>query len=149
MGLEQTLAQDLKEALRAGDRTRLSALRIALAAVHNAQIEKGRPLDDVEIVSVLQKQAKMYRESILEFTKGNRPELVAKEESELAVLEGYMPKQIERTEIVELARRIVNEVGAQGPRDVGKVMTRLMAEIRGRADGKVASQIVQEILSER
>ncbi len=149
MGLEQTLAQDLKEALRAGDRTRLSALRIALAAVHNAQIEKGRPLDDAEVVSVLQKQAKMYRESILEFTKGNRPELVAKEESELAVLEGYMPKQIERTEIVELARRIVNEVGAQGPRDVGKVMTRLMAEIRGRADGKVASQIVQEILSER
>ncbi|MHB1417391.1 MAG: GatB/YqeY domain-containing protein [Chloroflexota bacterium] len=149
MTLREELETDLKEALRAGDRTRLTALRLALAAIHNAEIAKGGSLTEAEVLGVLQKEAKKYRESIVEFEKGNRPDLVTKEQAELAVIERYMPEQLSREEIADLARRIADEVGAQGPRDMGKVMPRLMAEIRGRADGKVASQVVQEILAAR
>ncbi|MDA8216937.1 MAG: GatB/YqeY domain-containing protein [Dehalococcoidales bacterium] len=149
MTLRGKLETDLKEALRAGDRTRLTALRLALAAIHNAEIDKGGSLTEAEVLGVLQKEAKKYRESIVEFEKGNRPDLVTKEQAELAVIERYMPEQLSREEVADLARRIADEVGAQGPRDMGKVMPRLMAEIRGRADGKVASQVVQEILAAR
>ncbi len=149
MTLVQRLEEDLKSALRAGERTRVAAIRMSLAAVRNAAIEKGHPLGDDDVIVVLQKLARQHRESITEFAKGNRPDLVAKEEAELAVVEGYLPQQLSRAELAALAQRIVDEVGAQGPRDVGKVMPRLMAEVRGRADGKVANQVVQEILARR
>jgi len=149
MSLQEKLQGDLKDALRAGDRRRLSALRMSIAAIHNAQIEKGQPLDDADVVKVLQKEAKSHRESITEFAKGNRSDLVAKEEAELAIVESYIPLQMSREELAVLARRIIDEVGALGPRDIGKVMPRLLAETRGRAEGKVASQVVQEILANR
>lgn len=147
MGLRQRLEDDLKQALRAGERTRLSTIRMALAAVHNAEIEKGGPLEEEELAGVLQRLAKRHRESIEEFGRGNRHDLVAKEREELAVVEGYLPRQLSRDEIVELAKRIIGEVGAQGPRDIAKVMPRLVAEIRGRADGRLANQVVQELLA--
>ncbi|MCL4466123.1 MAG: GatB/YqeY domain-containing protein [Chloroflexi bacterium] len=149
MGLQETLQGDLTEALRAGDKTRLTALRLVLATLKNAQIEKGRPLDEGEVVRVLQKEAKTHRESITEFAKGNRQDLVAKEEAELAVVESYLPSQIGREELVAAAQRVIDAVGASGPRDIGKVMPRLLAELQGRVDGRVASQVVQELLTRR
>jgi uncharacterized protein len=149
MGLQETLQGDLRNALRAGDKTKLTALRLILATVKNAQIEKGRPLDDADVVRVLQKEAKTHRESIAEFAKGNRLDLVAKEEAELAVVESYLPRQIEREELVAAARQVIAAVGATGPRDIGKVMPRLLAELQGRVDGRVASQVVQELLTGR
>jgi uncharacterized protein YqeY len=149
MSLREQLENDLKQALRSGERTRLGSIRLMLSTVHNAEIEKGHPLSDDETVAVLQKQAKRHRESITEFTKGNREDLVAKEVAELAVVESYLPRQMSREEVVELAQRIIAEVNAQGPRDMNRVMPRLMAEIRGRADGRVASQVVQELLAGR
>ena len=149
MGLQQRIEEDLKSALRAGDRSRVSALRLALAAIRNAAIEKGRLLEEPDVVTVLQKQARLYHESITEFAKGNRPDLVAKEEAQLRVVEEYLPQQLSREEIATLARRIIAEVGAQGPRDIGKVMPRLLAEAKGRVDGRVANQVVQEILAKQ
>jgi uncharacterized protein len=149
MSLQERLQEDLKDAMRAGDRVRLTALRLSIASVHNAQIEKGGALDDADVVRVLQKEAKSHRESIVEFAKGNRHDLVAKEQAELAVVETYLPQKMSREELVVLARSIIEEVGAQGPRDIGKVMPRLMAATRGRAEGKDASEVVQDILANR
>lgn len=147
--LLERLENDLKDAMRAGDRARVSSIRLSLASIRNAAIEKRRPLNDSEVVSVLQKEAKSHRESIEEFRNGNRPDLVAKEEAELAVVEEYLPQQMPREEVVDLARRVIDEVGATGPRDMGKVMPRMMAAVAGRADGKMVSQVVQELLAGR
>lgn len=149
MTLLERLENDLKDAMRAGDRARVSSIRLSLASIRNAAIEKRRPLNDSEVVSVLQKEAKSHRESIEEFRNGNRPDLVAKEEAELAVVEEYLPQQMPREEVVDLARRVIDEVGATGPRDMGKVMPRMMAAVAGRADGKMVSQVVQELLAGR
>lgn len=149
MSLRDQLEADLKAALRAGERTRLGSIRLMIASIHNAEIEKGHRLDDEEVIAVLQKQAKRHRESIEEFARGKREDLVAKEQAELAVVESYLPRQLTREELAQLAHRIIEDVGARGPQDMGKVMPRLMAEVRGRVDGRLASQVVQELLAGR
>ena len=146
MGLSDQMMADQKVAMRNHQEIRLSTIRMARAAIINEQIEKRRPLEEAEVLSVLVRQVKQRRESIEEFGKGNRPDLVAKEQAEMEVLLGYMPQQMTREEIEQRARATVQQVGATGPNDFGKVMSKLAQELKGRADGKVISEVVRGLL---
>ncbi len=152
MGLREQLTADLKEAMRQKDEVRKTTIRSVIAAIKQAETQldaQGQRvhLDDDDILALIAKQAKMRRESILEFRKGGRQDLVDREEAELAILQGYLPQQLSREEIEAEARRVVAEVGAAGPRDMGKVMKPLMARLRGRADGRLVNQVVRELLA--
>ncbi|MBU2008807.1 MAG: GatB/YqeY domain-containing protein [Chloroflexi bacterium] len=139
--------EDLKEALRKGDTTRRDTIRLILSALNYSQIAKGAELEEADILAVLQKEATKRRESIEAFSKGNRPDLVAREKAELQVILGYLPPPLTREEIAQAARQAIAESGAQGPRDMGKVMGRLMPQLKGRAEGQEVNAIVQELLS--
>ena len=146
MPLKEQLSADLREAMRQRDDGRRDALRLALSALHNAEIAAGAELDEAGVQAVLAKEAKQRRESIEEFRKGGRQDLVGKEEAELAVLSGYLPQQAERAEIIEAAKGVMAELGASGPKDIGKVMPVLMQQFRGRADGRDVNEVVRELL---
>ena len=148
MSLKDKISDDLKQALRESDDVRKRTLRLLLAAVHNAEIEKGGPLDDSGVLAVIAKQAKQRRESAEEFRKGGRQDLVEREEAEEAVLQAYLPAAMSREEIATAARKVIAEVGAQGPRDVGKVMPVLVKQLAGRAEGSEISAVVRELLAE-
>ena len=139
--------EDLKEALRKGDTTRRDTIRLILSALNYSQIAKGAPLEEGDVLAVLQKEATRRRESIEAFSKGNRPDLVAQEEAELQVILSYLPPPLTREEIAQAARQAIAESGAQGPRDMGKVMGKLMPQLKGRAGGQEVNAIVQELLS--
>lgn len=160
--------------MRAGDTMRRDTLRFVLAGIqregvdrHQAAIDKliadgkdesarqsyiaaHRPseLDDAAVQEVLQKQAKMRRDSIDAFRKGGRAELAAKEEMELAIIGEYLPKQLGESEVRAIVTRVVSETGAAGPRDMGKVMPKVLAETKDRADGKQVAALVQAVLKE-
>ena len=119
---------------------------MALAAVHNAEIAKHAALEDGDVLGVIAKEARQREESIAAFKQGNRSDLVAQEEAELAVLQAYLPRQMTRDEIVAEARRVIDEVGASGPGDKGKVMPRIIAQLKGKADGREINAVVTELL---
>jgi len=146
MSLKETLQADLKEAMRQNDTVRKTALRLVLAAVTNAEIERG-PLSDADIQAIIAKQVKQRRESLAAFQKGGREDLMAQEEAELKVLSAYLPQQMSRAEIEELAAQVIAQVGATSPRDLGKVMRELMPRVKGRADGRLVNEVVRELLS--
>jgi len=145
--LKQKLTDDLKQAMRAGDKVRRSVIRLAMAAIKNVEIARHATLDDTDILGVIAKEARQRQESIDAFKQGNRPDLVAQEEAELAVLKEYLPRQMTREEIIAAARQVIAEVGAQGPGDKGKVMPQLIAQLKGKADGREINAIVTELLS--
>jgi len=152
MGLREQLMADLKDAMRQQDVTRRQAIRSVLAATKQAETELDASgqrvvLDDDDILAVIAKLARQRQESIVEFQRGGREDLVAEEEADLAILETYLPRQLDPAEIEAEARQVIAEVGATGPQDMGKVMQPLMARLRGRADGRVANQIVRELLA--
>jgi len=149
VSLAQRLRNDLNQAAKAGDKTRVSVLRFLMANITNAQIAKGKDasMDDGDILTVIHKQAKQHRESIDAFRKGNRSDLVAKEESELAVLLAYLPQQMSKEEIIAAARKVIEEVGARSPSDKGKVMSRLMPQLKGKAEGAEINAVVSELLA--
>lgn len=144
--LKERLTADIRQALRDGDKLKRSVLQMVLAAVQNAEIAKRAALENSDVIGILAKEAKQHQESIEAFTQGNRPELAAKEKTELAILEEYLPSQITRDELVTEARRIIAEVGAQGPGDKGKVMPRIIAQLKGKAEGKDINEVVTELL---
>ena len=145
--LKQKLADDLKQAMRSNEKVRRSTIRLALAAINNAEISRQAALDDTDILGIIAKEVRQRHESIEAFKQGNRPDLVAQEEAELAVLNEYLPQQMTREEIVIAARRVIDEVGAQGLADKGKVMPKLIAQLKGRADGREVNAVVTELLS--
>jgi len=145
--LKQKLNDDLKQAMRSREKTKTSVLRLVLSAVHNAEIAKQSELEDGDILGIISKEIKQRHESIDAFKQGNRQDLVEQEEAELAILLEYQPRQLTREEIIADARRIIEEVGAQEPRDKGKVMPKLMALLKGRADGREINEVVTELLS--
>ncbi len=147
MTLLERLTADLKESLRQGDKLRSSVIRLAKAAIHNAEIAKGRPLEEGEVLEVLSRQVKQRRESIAEFEKAGREDLLSKEKAELSILLEYLPQQLSREEIAAAARQVIQEVGAQGPRDKGRVMGKLMPQLRGKAEGRLVSEVVDELLA--
>jgi uncharacterized protein YqeY len=147
MNLKEQLQKDLKDALRARDESRKSVIRLALAAIVNAEVEKGGELNDDDLISILQKEARRRQDTIVELRQVDRPEMLAKEEMELAILEGYLPQLLSREEIAEEARQVVAEVGATGMGQMGLVMRQLMSKLRGRADGRVVNEVVRELLA--
>ena len=147
MALLQRLREDLKQALRKGEKERVSVLRLMLASINNAEIAKGGPLDDASILGVIAKQAKQHRESIEAFSKGNRGDLVAKEKEQLAILQEYLPEPMSPEDITSAARQAIEEVEARGPGDKGKVMSKLMSQLKGKAEGSEVSAIVSELLA--
>jgi len=147
MSLKERLEEDQKAALRSGEQLRLSVLRLLRSAIHYAEVERGGPLEDDDVLTVISRQVKQRRESIEEFRKGQRPDLVEKEEAERAILQGYLPAQASREELESIAQQVISEVGARGRQDMGKVMPQVMARLRGRADGRLVSQVVQDLLS--
>ncbi len=147
MTLQDKVAGDLRQAQKSGDKTRVTVLRLVKAGVKNAEIAQGAPIDDAGVIDVITREVKQHRESIAEFTKGNRQDLVAKEEAELATLLEYLPKQMSREEVEVVVRQVIEQVGATGPGDKGKVMSQLMPQLKGRADGREANDIVTELLT--
>ncbi len=146
MSLQEQLHDDLKAAMRQRDEIRVSVIRMVRAAIANAGIDKRGPLDDADVLSIIQRDVKRHRESIDAFRTGNRPDLVTKEEAELQLLLAYLPQQLSRDEIVAAARVAIVEVGASGPQAMGKVMSILAPRLKGKADGRLMSQVVQELL---
>ncbi|MCD6453555.1 MAG: GatB/YqeY domain-containing protein [Dehalococcoidales bacterium] len=145
--LKQKLTDDLKQAMKARDETKRSVLRMLLAAIHNVEIAKRATLSDADILGIIAKGVKQHHESIDAFKQGDRHDLVAKEETELAILQGYLPEPLGREDVVTQVRKVIEEVGAQGPRDKGKVMSRIIPQLKGRADGSEINSIVTELLS--
>ena len=145
--LKQKLTDDLKQAMRDGDTVKRSVIRLTMAAIKNAEIARQTTLEDADILGVIAKEVRQRKESIDAFKQGNRPDLAAKEEAEMAVLEQYLPQQMTREEIVAEARKVIDEVGAQGLGDKGKVMPQLIANLKGRADGREINEVVTELLS--
>jgi uncharacterized protein YqeY len=144
--MKARLEQDLRDAMKAQDAVRRDTLRFALAAIHNEEVAKRGELDNAAIEGVLRKQNKMRRESIEAFTKGGRAELAAKETKELEILESYLPKQLDEAAVRAAAQRAIAETGATGPKEQGKVMQKLMPELKGQADGGMVSRVVSELL---
>jgi uncharacterized protein YqeY len=144
--LKERLNQDMKEALKAHDSARLSAIRMIISAVRNKEIDARKDMDDEGVLSVLSTSAKQRRESIEQYEKAGRQDLVDKEKAELEVIMSYMPQQMGREEIEALVRDAVAESGAAGPADMGKVMKVLMPKVKGRADGKLVNEVVKAAL---
>jgi uncharacterized protein YqeY len=144
--LQDRLADDLRQAMKAGDKPRVEVLRMLKAAVKNAEIAQQKPLEDSDVLAVIAKDAKRHRESIGEFRKGNRQDLVEKEEAELEIITGYLPQQMSRDEIITAARQAIEEVGARGPGDKGKVMQKLMPQLKGKAEGRDINEAVTDLL---
>ena len=147
MALVEKIRADVEQALRNKDALRCSVLRMTLSSIHNAEIDQRKAIDDAGVIGVLEKEAKKRRESIEAFEKGNRQDLVDKEKAELAMLMEYLPKQISRQEIIEAAKKVIEEVGAKGPNDKGKVMSKLMPQLKGKAQGQEINNVVVELLS--
>jgi uncharacterized protein YqeY len=145
-GLKQLLENDLKTALKSGDKVRVSVIRLVLSAIGYAEMAKQAVLSDTDILGVISREVRQREESIVAFRQGNRPDLVVQEEAEKTILQGYLPQQLTRDEIIAEARRIITEVGALGPRDKGKVMPKLVAALKGKADGREINAVVTELL---
>jgi len=147
VGLRQKLSDDLKQAMRGGDKVRRLVIRLVMAAIKNAEISKQVDLDDADILGIIAKEVRQRRESVEAFKQGNRQDLVAQEEAELTILNEYLPRQMTREEIIVAARRVIEGIGAQGPGDKGKVMPKLIAQLKGKADGREINAVVTELLT--
>jgi len=147
MSLKDQLNESMKTAMKARDDLRLSAVRMVRSMVKNREIEQKTELNDQEIIEVISTLAKQRRESIRMYREGNRPDLVEKEEAELEVLLGFLPAQLSIAEIEALVDRIISETGAQGARDMGRVMKALTPLTAGKADGKTVSDTVKQKLA--
>jgi uncharacterized protein YqeY len=144
---KEGLQSDLHQAMRDGDDVRKRTLRMVLTAVKLAEVEKMEPLEESELIAVIQKEAKMRRESIEFAGRAERQDLIGPLESELAVLHTYLPQPFSAEELHALAQEAITEVGAAGPQDMGKVMKILMPKVQGRADGKAVSEAVRGLLA--
>lgn len=146
MALLTQINTDLKESMKSRDKFRTETIRNLKSAIKYAEIEAGGALDDEGVLAVIARQAKQRRDSISEFKKADRTDLVEKEEAELAILETYLPDQLSQAEIRQKAQAVISELGVSGPKAMGQVMQQLMPQLRGRADGKVVSQVVRDLL---
>jgi len=152
MGLREQLMDDLKDALRHQDERRKNTIRSVIAGIKQAETELGPDgqrvsLSDADILALIARQARQREDSMAEYSKGGRADLVAEEAAELAILQSYLPQQMSRAEIETEARQVIAEVGAQGTKDMGAVIKPLMARLKGRADGRLINQVVRELLA--
>jgi uncharacterized protein len=140
------LTAQIKEALKAGDRTRLATLRLLAAAVKNREVELRHELTEAELVEVAGREVKRRKEAAEAYQRGGRPELAEKERAEQAVLEAYLPEQLSDQELERAVDEAIAATGASGPNDVGKVTGHVMAQHKGRADGSAVNRLVRERL---
>jgi uncharacterized protein YqeY len=146
MELRETIDADIKNALKTGAKDKLSTLRMLSAALKNKQIDKRRALTEDEVTETVRSLIKQRKDSIEQFGKGGRQDLVDKEAAEVAVLEAYLPQQMSREEIEVMVRDVVARTGAQGAKDMGKIMKELIPLVGARADGKLVSELVKQAL---
>lgn len=146
MSLKEKIENDLKEAMKAKEAAKVSCLRLIKSAIKNKEIDVRGTLDDAQTTAILSTLAKQRKESIEQFKKGGRDDLVKQEEAELALLEVYLPKQMSEKELEEIVIKTIAETGAKEAKEAGKVMKALMPKIQGRADGKVVSfQVLKKL----
>jgi uncharacterized protein YqeY len=146
MSLQEKINTDLKAAMRAREELRMLVLRTVLSSINYAEIAKQKKLDDGGVIEVISREIKQRKESIEAYEKGNRADLAAKEKAEMAILQEYMPAQMGRDEVTSLVKAVIAEVGAKGPGDKGKVMQKLMPQVKGKADGGEVNSIVTDLL---
>jgi len=147
MSLKDQITEDMKVAMRAKDAPRLLTIRGLLAACKQREVDERIVLDDAAVIAIIDKLVKQRKDSIAQFTAGNRPDLVEKEASELQVLEGYLPKRLGADEVAAEVAAVVAELGASGPGDMGKVMGAVKARLAGRADMGMVSAAVKKALA--
>jgi hypothetical protein len=147
MNLQDEISAALKDAMRAKDEAKLASLRLVLTAIKNKEKEVRRSLEDQEVIALISTQIKQRKESIDQYRKAEREDLVQAEERELKVLEGYMPEQLSAEEMSQALDEVISEVGAVSMKDMGKVMKAAMAKLAGRADGRAINEMVKEKLS--
>jgi uncharacterized protein YqeY len=148
MPTKESLEAELKQAMRAGDDVRKRTLRMVLSAIKLAEVEKRAPLDEPALLAVLKKEIKTRRESIADAERAHRDDLIASTQAELAVLHSFLPQALSQEAIEEMVRQAIEEAGAAGPQDMGKVMKVVMPRIQGRADGKDVSDLVRARLTQ-
>jgi uncharacterized protein YqeY len=146
MTLKNQLNDDLKDAMRKGEVTRRSTIRLLLAAIRNEEIAQQKELEGEGILQVINKQAQQRRESIDAYKTAKRDDLVDKEQAELEIIGLYLPEPFSHIEVMRIIEKAISEVSASGPQDMGKVMGKIIPQTRGRADGKQISSKVEELL---
>ncbi|MBQ2137078.1 MAG: GatB/YqeY domain-containing protein [Selenomonas sp.] len=146
MSLKEQLTADMKDAMKNKEKERLAVIRMVRGAIRQQEIDGQKELDDEDVIAVISKEVKMRRDSIEEFKKGAREDLVEKTQAEIDVLLPYLPAQLSEDEVRELVKAAVEQTGAATPKDMGKVMGVLMPKVKGRADGKMVNTIVKSFL---
>ncbi|MCD6374527.1 MAG: GatB/YqeY domain-containing protein [Caldisericaceae bacterium] len=149
MTLEQKIQQDLKEAMKSGDRFKVDTLRGLIAQIKDERIKlRPKELEEKDVLAVLQRAVKRRKEAISLYQQGNRQDLVDKEQKELEIIQQYLPEQMSKDEVLKLIEQAIAEVQAQSIKDMGKVMGSVMKKVQGRADGKEVQQLVRERLTQ-
>ncbi|CAG7606132.1 putative protein YqeY [Paenibacillus solanacearum] len=146
MSLSEKLNDDMKLAMKSQDKFKLSVIRMVRAAIKNIEIDQRKTLDDQEVLDVLNREIKQRKDSLQEFEKAGREDLAEGLRAELAILMEYMPQQFSEEEVKAIVQQTIQEVGASSKADMGKVMGALMPKVKGRADGKIVNQFVQQLL---
>ena len=148
MTLKDRLVEDMKVAMKAKEegKVRLSVIRMVRAAIKNSEIDKKIEFSDDQVIEVLAREMKLRRDALEVFDKADRPETVKALEEEMVVIMDYLPQQLSEGEIRQLVQETVVKIGAQGPKDLGKVMGAISPKTKGRADGKLVNQVVREML---
>jgi len=149
MTLKERITEDMKSAMRAGEKERLGTIRLALAAIKQREVDERITLDDGQVLAVLEKMIKQRREAITQFQAGGRADLVAKESAEVSILEGYLPARLSDAELDALIAGAIAATGATSPRDMGKVIASVKSQAQGRADMALVSARVKEKLAPR
>ena len=149
MTLRDRLTEDMKQAMKDKEagKLKLSVIRMVRSAAKNIEIDRHKELDDNELLEVVAKEVKMRKDSLEEFRKANRPDLLAALEQEIAILMEYLPEQMTEAEVRSLVAQAVADAQASSPKDMGKVMALLIPKVKGRADGKLVNSLVKELLS--
>jgi uncharacterized protein len=146
MTLKEELNSDLATAMRAGDTQRRDVLRMMLAAIKQTEVDSRTILDDAGVQEVLRRQLKQRLESIIDYQKAGRLEAVEQETAEIAIIETYLPQLMTREEIEKVAKELIAELDVTDPKNMGLIMSRLMPELKGRADGKLVNDVVRSLL---
>ncbi|MCL6512012.1 MAG: GatB/YqeY domain-containing protein [Anaerolineae bacterium] len=150
--LKQRIQDELKAAMRGGDEARKTVLRLLVAHIKNAEVEartdgRGGVLSDSDLLAIVRREIKQHEESLLEAQNAGRADLVAQQQAELDILKEFLPKQLSREEIIELARQTIKEINATSPKQHGQVMKALQPKVKDIADGKLVNEVVRELLS--
>ncbi|MCD6449204.1 MAG: GatB/YqeY domain-containing protein [Thermotogaceae bacterium] len=146
MNLKDRIREDLKSAMKGRDKVAVRTLRMVIAAIKNFEVEKMKEAADEDVIAVLQKEAKKRKEAIEQYSAAGREDLASSEKAELEIIKRYLPEQMSEEDVKELAKEIIDQVGAKTAKDFGRVMKEIMPRVKGKADGKLVNKIVRELL---